>query len=145
MTPFRILVVCTGNRCRSQMAQGWLAHLLGDEAEVASAGTAPGGVHPQAIAVMDEVGIDISHHTSDHVSHYLGEDWDLVVTVCDSARETCPVIPGARRTIHHSFQDPDDDSLPEDERWTLFRRVRDQIGEWARTLAGELEPDDASG
>ncbi|NNC76098.1 MAG: arsenate reductase ArsC [Acidimicrobiia bacterium] len=131
----RILVVCTGNRCRSQMAHGWLQSLLGDDAIVQSAGTEPKGVHPKSILAMAEVGIDISGHTSDHISQYLGEDWDLVVTVCDSAKETCPVVPGARNVIHHSFDDPDDETLTEDQQWALFRRVRDEIGEWAQEFA----------
>ncbi|MBT8207707.1 MAG: arsenate reductase ArsC, partial [Acidimicrobiia bacterium] len=91
--------------------------------------------HPKSILAMAEVGIDISGHTSDHISQYLGEDWDLVVTVCDSAKETCPVVPGARNVIHHSFDDPDDETLTEDQQWALFRRVRDEIGEWAQEFA----------
>ena len=105
--PFRILVVCTGNRARSQMAHGWMRHLGGSRVRVESAGTQPKGVHPMAIRVMAEVGIDLSTHTSDHVDRYVGEDFDLVVTVCDSARESCPVFPGAKRVIHHAFEDPD--------------------------------------
>ncbi|MBT8197841.1 MAG: arsenate reductase ArsC [Acidimicrobiia bacterium] len=116
------------------MAQGWLAHYLPDGV-IRSAGTAPKGVHPKSILAMAEVGIDISGHSSDHISEYLGEDWDLVVTVCDSAKETCPVVPGARRVVHHSFEDPDDETLSEEDQWALFRRVRDEVGEWARLLA----------
>ncbi len=95
--PSRLLVICTGNRARSQMAHGWLRSLGGDNVEVTSAGTNPNGVHPMAVRVMDEVGIDISSHTSDHVDQYVEDDFDLVITVCDSARESCPVIPGAKR------------------------------------------------
>ena len=87
---FRMLVICTGNRARSQMAQGWLRHLGGSRVEVDSAGTEPKGMHPLAIRVMAEGDIDISGNTSDHVDTYLGEEYDLVVTVCDSARESCP-------------------------------------------------------
>ena len=93
--PFRILVVCTGNRARSQMAHGWMRHLGGPRVRVRSAGTQLKGVHPMAIRVMAEVGIDLPGHTSDHVDRYVGEDFDLVVSVCDSARESCPVFPGA--------------------------------------------------
>lgn len=88
----RLLVVCTGNRARSQMAHGWLCGLGGNRVEVSSAGTNPKGVHPMAVRVMDEVGIDISGHTSDHVDQYADDDVDLVITVCDSARESCPVF-----------------------------------------------------
>ena len=110
--PRRVLVLCTGNRCRSQMAHGWLKHFGGDRLEVFSAGTQPKGVHPLAIEVMRGAGVDISDHTSDHVSQYLDQDFDLVITVCDSAKETCPVFPGARRTLHHSFEDPDYPDCP---------------------------------
>ena len=105
--PFRILVICTGNRARSQMAHGWLDALGAERVEIRSAGTNPKGVHPFAIRVMSEVGIDISCHTSDHVTRYLQDDFDLVLTVCDTARESCPVFPGATRTLHRSFEDPD--------------------------------------
>ena len=92
----RILVVCTGNRCRSQMAHGWLWHLGDDGVAVASAGTEPKGVHPLAVSVMSEVGIDISGHSSDHVSECLASDFDAVVTVCDDAREACPILAGPK-------------------------------------------------
>ena len=92
-TPYRILVICTGNRARSQMAHGWLAHLGGPGLAVSSAGTEPKGVHPLAVRVMAEVGIDISGHTSDAVDCYADQDFDLVITVCDDAREQCPVFP----------------------------------------------------
>lgn len=136
--PFRILVICTGNRARSQMAHGWLKTLGGDRVQICSAGTEPKGVHPIAIRVMEEVGVDISNHTSDHVDRYLEEDFDLVLTVCDSAREACPVFPGARRTIHHSFEDPDYPELSEDDLTQVFRRIRDEIGEHAGRLLDEV-------
>lgn len=137
--PFRILVVCTGNRARSQMAQGWLASIGGERVRVRSAGTEPRGVHPLAVRVMAEVGIDLSGHTSDHVDRYLGEAFDLVVTVCDAARESCPVVPGASRTLHRSFEDPDRPGVDEAARAPLFRRVRDEIGAFSRELLrGEL-------
>ena len=130
--PFRILVICTGNRARSQMAHGWLRHLGGKRVAVASAGTEPKGVHPLAIRVMDEVGIDISGHTSDPVDRYVSEDFDLVITVCDAAREQCPVFPGARRVLHHAFEDPDYPELTEAELTDVFRRIRDQIATFSR-------------
>lgn len=132
--PLRILVVCTGNRARSQMAQGWLRSIGGERVRVRSAGTEPRGVHPLATRVMGEVGIDLSAHTSDHVDRYVGEAFDLVVTVCDSARESCPVFPGAGRTLHRSFTDPDRPGMGEAELETLFRRVRDELGAFSREL-----------
>jgi arsenate reductase len=129
----RYLVLCTGNRCRSQMAHGWLDHLGGDGVEVASAGTKPGGVHPLSVRVMREAGVDISEHTSDHVDHYADAPFDAVITVCDAAKEACPVLPGAKRTIHRGFDDPDDKTgtMSEDELLPTFRRVRDEIRDWA--------------
>ena len=126
MTTPRVLVLCTGNSCRSQMGEGWVRRLLGDRVEVHSAGTKPSFVHPRAIQVMGESGVDLSSHTSKGVESLRGISFDLVVTVCDSAREACPVFPGAKRTVHHAFEDPahageGDDALP------LFRRVRDEI------------------
>lgn len=116
------------------MAQGWLRHLGGARVEVDSAGTDPKGVHPLAIRVMGEVGIDISGHTSDHVDTYVGEAYDLVVTVCDTARESCPVFPGARRLLHRTFEDPDYPWMSEKELAGVFRRVRDDIGRFCRAL-----------
>jgi len=134
----RILVLCTGNRCRSQMAEGWLRHFAGDKAEVCSAGTQPKGLHPKAVEVMAEAGVDISEQTSDHVDQYLEQRFDLVVTVCDNAKEACPVFPNVVRTIHHCFDDPDAPGLPPDELDTLFMRVRDEIREWARDLISTI-------
>lgn len=130
----RYLVLCTANRCRSQMAHGWLQHLGKVSVEVFSAGTKPHGVHPLSIQVMQEAGIDISSHRSDPVDQYLGEDFDAAITVCDNAREACPVLPGARRTIHQPFDDPDDKTgrLSDEQMLPTFRRVRDEIGMWAR-------------
>ena len=116
------------------MAHGWLRHLGGARVEVASAGTEPKGVHPLAIRVMREAGIDISEHTSDHVERYLNDEFDLVLTVCDTARESCPVFPGARRTLHHSFEDPDYPELSESELTAVFRRIRDEIADFSRSL-----------
>ena len=132
--PLRLLVICTGNRARSQMAEGWFRAVGGERVAVSSAGTEPKGVHPIAIRVMSEAGVDISGHTSDHVDRYLGDDFDLVVTVCDSARESCPVFPGARRTLHYAFEDPDYPELSESELTDMFRRIRDEISAFAREL-----------
>lgn len=134
----RILVLCTGNRCRSQMAEGWLRHFGGDAVEVFSAGTAPKGVHPLAIEVMAEAGVDISRHTSDSVANYLNDEFDVVVTVCDNAKEACPVFPGAKRTVHRAFEDPDYPDMPPDEFREVFRRIRDEIRGWAGEFIGEL-------
>ena len=132
--PLRILVICTGNRARSQMAQGWLAHLGGEGVQVDSAGVDPKGVHPIAVQVMAEAGIDISAHTSDHVDRYVSSGYDIVLTVCDAAREVCPVFPGAKRTLHHNFIAPDQPQLSEAELVRLFRQVRDEIGDYCRRL-----------
>jgi arsenate reductase len=132
----RYLILCTGNRCRSQMAHGFLQKYLPD-AEVRSAGTKPKGVHPKSITMMAEVGIDISQHTSDHVDQYADDHFDAVVTVCDAAKESCPVFTNADRTIHHSFEDPDRPDLGNDAEAadSLFRKVRDEIDDWAKAFA----------
>lgn len=122
----RVLILCTGNSCRSQMGEGWVRHLLGDRVEVHSAGTKPSFVHPRTILVMGEAGVDLSAHASKSVETLRALPFDLVVTVCDSAREACPVFPGAKKTVHHAFEDPahaglGDDALP------AFRRVRDEV------------------
>ena len=140
-SPFRILVICTGNRARSQMAHGWLQHLGSDRVEVRSAGTVPKGVHPMAIRVMAEVGIDISDHTSDHVDDFIDEDFDLVATVCDQAKEACPVFPRAERTLHRAFEDPDYPWMNDEEFADVFRRIRNAIETFSRELlARELKP-----
>jgi len=124
----RVLVLCTGNSCRSQMAEGWINHLLGDQWEARSAGTAPAArVHPLAVHAMAEVGVDISGGKPEHVDGYLDQPWDLVVTVCDSAKETCPVFPRPVERIHVSFSDPAAASGTDEEKMAVFRRVRDEI------------------
>lgn len=132
----RYLVLCTANRCRSQMAHGWLARLGGDAVEVFSAGTKPKGVHPISIDVMDAAGVDITGHSSDHLEQYLDQLFDAVITVCDHANEACPVFPGAKRTIHHAFDDPDDKTgqLSADEMRPTFVRVRDEIRDWCKSF-----------
>jgi arsenate reductase len=124
----RVLIVCTGNSCRSQMAEGWVRHELGERWEVASAGTYPAGeVAPLAVRAMGEVGVDISAARPKHWAPFLDRRWDLVVTVCDSARESCPLFPGATEQIHVSFPDPILAEGNEEERMAVYRQVRDDI------------------
>jgi arsenate reductase len=125
----RVLILCTGNSARSQMAEGLLRHDGGERFEVSSAGTHPGHVRPEAIAAMSELGIDISKHRSKSVDEFTNDEFDYVITVCDNAREHCPVFPGAARRIHWSFDDPAAALGDEAARLALFRRVRDQIRE----------------
>ncbi len=121
----RILVLCTGNSARSQVAHGYLQQFAGSRADVFSAGVAPHGVNPLAVQVMAEDGVNISHHTSNHVDEYAALPFDFVITVCDNAREQCPFFPGAGQTVHYSFSDPSH-AAPED-RLAQFRVVRDEI------------------
>jgi arsenate reductase len=123
----RVLIVCTGNSARSQMAEGLLRHEGGERFEVFSAGTKPTHVRPEAIAVMHEIGIDISHQRSKSVDQFIGQPLDIVVTVCDSANETCPVFPGNVKRLHWSFEDPAAVEGPDEVRKAAFRRIRDQI------------------
>jgi arsenate reductase len=125
-----VLILCTGNSCRSQMAEGWINHELGDTWLARSAGTDPAErVHPLAVRAMAEVGVDISSGVPENVNRYLDQPWDLVITVCDSARESCPVFPGAVDQIHISFPDPADAEGSDSERVAVFRSVRDAIRE----------------
>ena len=139
-TTKRYLIVCTGNYCRSQITEGWMRQLGKRRVEVYSAGSRPnGGVHPMAVQAMKEVGIDLSAQTSNHIDDYIDQDFDCVLTVCDAAREACPVFPGATRMLHHSFEDPDHPNNPDEDPMTVFRRVRDQIGDWVEGfLSAEL-------
>ncbi len=123
----RVLILCTGNSARSQMAEGLLRHDAGERFEVESAGTKPSSVRPEAIAVMRELGIDISGHRSKSVEDFEGRKFDCIITVCDSARESCPVFFAAAHRLHHSFEDPAALDGSEAERLALFRRVRDQL------------------
>jgi arsenate reductase len=138
----RVLILCTGNSARSQMAEGLLRHDAGDRFEVESAGTKPSLVRPEAIAVMRELGIDISGHRSKPVTEFDGQKFDFVITVCDNARETCPVFFGSARKLHHSFEDPPRPSVgSDDERLTAFRRVRDELRRYlADFAAAERSP-----
>jgi len=124
----RVLILCTGNSARSQMAEGLLRHDFGERFDVESAGTNPGFVRPEAIAAMRELGIDISGHRSNSVTEFDKRKFDYVVTVCDSARETCPVFFGSAERLHHSFEDPPAESVgSEESRLVVFRRVRDEL------------------
>jgi arsenate reductase len=131
----RVLILCTGNSARSQMAEGLLRHLAGVCFEVASAGVAPAEVRPEAIAVMRELGIDISHHRSKSVDEFLGQDFDYVITVCDNANEQCPIFPSNTKRIHWSFEDPAAAAGDEQARLAVFRRVRDEIFDRLRLFA----------
>lgn len=122
-----VLILCTGNSARSQMAEGLLRFDAGDRFDVESAGVNPGTVRPEAIEVMRELGIDIAGHRSKHVNEFLGQQFDYVITVCDNARESCPVFSGGSKKIHHSFDDPPVYSGSPTEHLAIFRRVRDEI------------------
>jgi arsenate reductase (thioredoxin) len=124
----RVLVLCTGNSCRSQIAEGFINHLLAGRWEARSAGTKPAErVNPLAVRVMAEVGVDIGHGRPGHVDAYVREPWDLVVTVCDSARESCPWFPRPVEHLHVNFDDPAGATGSEADRLSVFRRVRDEI------------------
>jgi arsenate reductase len=125
----RVLILCTGNSARSQVAEGWLRARAGDRFEVFSAGSNPSGrVLPGAIQVLDEIGIDISRAESKHMNQFIDREFDYVLTVCDNANEVCPVFPGPARRFHRNFEDPA--RYPEGQRIDVFRRVRDEIAGW---------------
>jgi arsenate reductase (thioredoxin) len=123
----KVLVLCTGNSCRSQLAEGYLRHFAGDQAEIYSAGIETHGVNPKAIQVMAEDHIDISGHTSNNVDQYAGIDFDAVITVCDNANEACPFFPGNVQRFHYNFPDPAKATGTPEEIINEFRRVRDMI------------------
>jgi len=133
----RVLILCTGNSARSQMAEGLLRDLAGDRFEVASAGVSPSSVRPEAIEAMKEVGIDISSHTSKSVDQFVGQEFDYVITVCDNANEQCPVFPGRTTRIHWSFEDPAEAGGNLAERLKVFRSVREKIREKLEVFASE--------
>jgi arsenate reductase len=130
----RVLILCTGNSARSQMAEGLLRHDAGDRFEVFSAGTKPSSVRPEAIAAMRELGIDISGHQSKSVAEFAGQRFDYVLTVCDHAKESCPIFTGTTAAIHHNFEDPAAFQGSDEEKLAAFRRVRDQL----RTFLAEF-------
>ena len=133
----RVLFLCTGNSCRSQMAEGWARALKGDVIEAYSAGTDPHGMNPLAVRAMAEAGVDITGHHSKHVDELKDVPLDYVVTVCDSANEACPVFPGRAKRIHVGFDDPPKlarGARTEEEAMSHYRRVRDEIEQFVRTL-----------
>ncbi|HKU21825.1 MAG TPA: arsenate reductase ArsC [Terriglobales bacterium] len=131
----RVLFLCTGNSCRSQMAEGWLRHLAGNRFQAASAGTRPAGLHPDAVLVMGEAGVDIAAQRSKNVSQFLQGQFDFVITVCDSAKEACPYFPGEVQRLHWSFADPAAATGTHEQRLAVFRQVRDQIAERIKDFA----------
>ena len=136
-----ILFLCTGNSCRSQMAEGWARQLKGDQIEVHSAGVETHGLNPNAVKVMAEAGVDISGHRSKLVTELLELDFDYVITVCDNARESCPIFPKATKTIHIGFDDPPylaRNAATEEEALDHYRRVRDEIKAFVETLPESL-------
>jgi arsenate reductase len=132
----KVLILCTGNSARSQMAEGLFRQEAGNGYQVFSAGTRPAQVRPEAIAVMREIGIDISGHRSKSVDEFTGKTLDLVITVCDNANETCPVFPGGVERMHWPFQDPAAVAGSEEQRKAAFRMIRDQIYARIRTFLG---------
>ena len=130
-----VLILCTGNSARSQMAEGLLRHDAGDRFDVESAGITPSIVRPEAISVMKELGIDISGQRSKHLDEFAERQFDYVITVCDNARESCPVFFGAAKRLHHNFDDPSALNGSEEARMVLFRRVRDEVRDYLQEFA----------
>ncbi len=144
MEKLKVLFLCTGNSCRSQMAEGWTRHLKGDLIEAYSAGVQPHGVDPRAVRVMAEVGVDISHHHSKDISALEHLEFDYVITVCDRAHEACPFFPAKTRVLHVGFDDPprlSADCATEEEAMAHYRRVRDEIKEFVERLPQVLMED----
>ncbi|HRH57457.1 MAG TPA: arsenate reductase ArsC [Chitinophagales bacterium] len=132
-----ILVLCTGNSCRSQMAHGYLEFFSKGKAKIYSAGVETHGVNPKAVLFMKEDGIDISYHTSNNVLEYMNIDFDFVITVCDNAKEACPYFPGKAKKLHHNFEDPSKVKGTEKEIAAAFRKVRTEIKEYCRKFVQE--------
>jgi len=130
----RVLILCTGNSARSQMAEGLLRHMAGNRFEVQSAGVAPSLVRPEAIEAMREIGIDISNHRSKSVDEFLGQSFDYVITVCDNANQQCPMFPGKAERIHWSIPDPAEVNGDEETRLAAFRSARDELRERLKSL-----------
>jgi arsenate reductase (thioredoxin) len=130
MSKQRVLILCTGNSARSQMAEGLLRNIAGDRFDVFSAGTRPVGLNPNAVEAMAEAGIGIANHRSKSVDEFAGQRFDYVITVCDNARESCPIFPGTGKRIHHSFEDPA--AAGPERQIEAFRAVRDQISTWLK-------------
>lgn len=134
-----VLFLCTGNSCRSQMAEGWARHLKSDCIEAFSAGVLPHKVNERAIAIMAEAGVDISGHTSNHLDEYSGLEFDYVITVCNNAKEQCPLYPKKTRMVHHQFDDPSFVVGTEEQITAEFRRVRDEIRDFIAAMPENLE------
>lgn len=132
-----ILVLCTGNSCRSQIAEGYLRHFAGKNANIYSAGIETHGVNPKAIATMKEDGIDISAHTSNHVSEYKDVSFDLIITVCDNAKESCPVFPSSAKRFHHNFTDPAKATGADEEVMKQFRNTREEIKQYCKEFIAD--------
>ena len=137
MDKIKILVLCTGNSCRSQMADGYLKYFSGEKADVYSAGVETHGVNPRAIATMKEDGIDISNHTSNHIDEYRNIEFDFVITVCDNAKERCPYFPAKAKKFHYNFPDPAKATGTEEEINQQFRQVRQQIKDYCRLFVAD--------
>jgi arsenate reductase len=133
----KVLVLCTGNSCRSQIAEGYLRKFSNGKAKIYSAGIETHGVNPRAIAVMKEDDIDISHHTSNHIDEYKNIDFDYVITVCDNAKERCPFFPTSAKKFHQNFPDPAKAKGTEEEIMGEFRKVRDMIKSYCREFVEE--------
>jgi len=132
-----ILVLCTGNSCRSQIAEGYLRHFAGNKANIYSAGIETHGVNPKAVEIMKRDGIDISGHTSNNINEYLDIDFDFVITVCDNAKESCPYFPGRAVKLHQNFPDPAKGTGAADEVMEQFRVVRDMIKTYCQDFVNE--------
>lgn len=130
----KILVLCTGNSCRSQIAEGYLRHFAGQKAEIFSAGVETHGVNPRAIATMKDDGIDISNHTSNNIDEYRNIDFDFVITVCDNAKERCPFFPTKAQKFHYNFPDPAKATGTEEEINNQFREVRQLIKNYCKNF-----------
>jgi arsenate reductase len=135
----KILVLCTGNSCRSQMSHGYLQYYGQDKVQIFSAGVEIHGLNPFAVGIMSEDGIDISKNTSNHVEEYSNITFDYVITVCDNAKESCPFFPTQTKTIHHSFEDPSKASGTAKELIAAFRKVRDEIKEFSKSFIENLQ------
>ncbi len=133
----KVLVLCTGNSCRSQIAEGYLRYFAEQKAEIFSAGVETHGVNPKAIETMKEDGIDISHHTSNNIDEYRNIDFDFVITVCDNAKERCPFFPTKAQKFHYNFPDPAKATGSDDEISEEFRKVRQQIKEYCEKFVAE--------
>jgi arsenate reductase (thioredoxin) len=134
----RVLLLCTGNSSRSQMAEGWLRRLGGEQFDVVSAGTNPVGLNPYAVMVMQEANVDISNHVSERVDPYLEQHFDYVITVCDRAQENCPLFSGATSMLHWSFDDPAKAKGTYEQQLVVFRKIRDEIAERIRRFIKDV-------